>query len=174
MPQIGFEVFGRFSLYFVNFLQIITFGLLPISYFIIFANLLRSFFNEIQWVDHNAKSTIGSQWFSVLILAALIFPLIIKRKIQELKVAGLLLFISVILFIVLMFILRVFNYSEVGAGPIGQGNFYHFKLDKAFFSSLSTAFVAYGFQSAFFPVYNSLKKQGYNEGIKFTFLGMLF
>jgi len=92
MPELGYECFGRSFLYIVNFVQFIGFGLLPIAYFIIFANLARSFFNEIDWVYENAPNTIGSQWLSVLILAILVFPLIIKKKIQELKLAGMLLF----------------------------------------------------------------------------------
>ena len=174
MPQIGYEVMGRFSLYFVNIMQVIGFGLLPISYFIIFANLLRSFLNEINWVDNNARSSIGSQWLSGLILAVIIFPLIIKKKIQELKIASILLFTSVLLFIVLMLCLRIFNYNDVGLGPIGESHFYHFSFDKAFISSLSTAFVAYGFQSAFFPIYNSLEKRTYTNGMTFTFMGVGF
>lgn len=145
------------------------------SYFIIFANLLRSFFLEINWVKEHAADTIAGQWFSVLILAVLIFPLIIKKKIAELKLAGMLLFTTVILFIILMFVLKFFNSGSIhNEAPITQKAFYRFSLDKAFFSSLSTAFVAYGFQSAFFPIYNSLKKKEYREGMKFTLYGMSF
>ena len=161
-------------MYLVNFIQFIAFGLLPIAYFIIFANLARSFFIEIEWVQENAKSTIGSQWLSVLILALLVFPLVIKKKIQELKLAGILLFSGVILFIALMVMLRFLNKSDIGYGPIGTSDFYTFNFDKAFLSSLSTAFVAYGFQSAFFPIYNSLEKKGYKQGMSFTILGIGF
>lgn len=155
-------------------MQFIGFGLLPIAYFIIFANLARSFFNEIDWVYENASTTIGSQWLSVLILAVLIFPLIIKKKIQELKVAGMLLFSGVLMFIILMVVLRTFNRRDIGLGPISTSSFYHFRVDKEFLSSLSTAFVAFGFQSAFFPIYNSLEKKSYKQGMKFTVLGIGF
>jgi amino acid permease len=161
-------------LYFVNFVQFIGFGLLPIAYYIIFANLLRSFFNEIKWVDQNASGSIGAQWFSVLILGVIIFPLIIKKKIEELKVAGILLFTGVILFIILMFILRLLDSDQLSTIPASYDVFYEFNFDKAFLSSLSTAFVAYGFQSAFFPIYNSLEKKSYYHGMKFTFLGIGF
>ena len=174
MPQLGYECFGHCSLYFVNFVQFIGFGLLPIAYFIIFANLCKSFLNEIDFVKNHGKDTIGSQWFSVLILAVLVFPLIIKKKIQELKIAGILLFSGVVLFIILMFILRMLNDSDLNRPPITTSTFYHFNLDKTFLSSLSTAFVAYGFQSAFFPIYNSLENKNYRNGMKFTILGMGF
>lgn len=153
----------------------IGFGLLPIAYYIIFANLSRSLLVEIPYVRNHSQNFIGSQWFSVLILAVLVFPLIIKKKIQELKVAGILLFSGVIVFILLMFILRIFNASDIeDVPPISESVFYKFHFDKAFLSSLSTAFVAYGFQSAFFPIYNSLEKKSYANGMKFTFIGIGF
>jgi amino acid permease len=161
-------------LYFVNFVQLLGFGLLPIAYFIIFANLSRSLLNEIHYVRESSQDFLGSQWFSVLILAALVFPLIIKKKIQELKIAGIMLFSGVILFIVLMLILRLANPGELEDIPLTTSRFYEFHIDKAFISSLSTAFVAYGFQSAFFPIYNSLEKRNYRNGMMFTFYGIGF
>jgi len=78
------------------------------------------------------------------------------------------------MFIILMVILRMFNRRDIGLGPIATSSFYSFRADKAFISSLSTAFVAYGFQSAFFPIYNSLEKKSYKQGMKFTILGIGF
>ena len=52
--------------------------------------------------------------------------------------------------------------------------FYKFNFNQSFLSSLSTALVAYGFQSAFFPIYNSLKVKSYYNGMLFTFLGVTF
>lgn len=124
--------------------------------------------------DDNAFSFLGSQWFSVLILAVLIFPLIIKKKIQELKIAGMLLFSGVILFIILMFVLRILSGNRLPYHHEESREFYRFSFDKAFLSSLSTALVAYGFQSAFFPIYNSLETKNYYNGMKFTFLGITF
>jgi len=174
MPQLGYECFGHCSLYLVNFIQFLAFGLLPIAYFIVFAKLLKSFFDEIPWVEKHGQSTIGNQWFSVMILAVLIFPLIIKKKIQELKIAGILLVASVIIFIILMFLMRMINDSDLKRPPISNGDFYFFRFSKPWLSSLSTAFVAFAFQSAFFPIYNSLESKSYQNGIKFTFFGMLF
>mmetsp|Transcript_31367 Transcript_31367/g.27713 ORF Transcript_31367/g.27713 Transcript_31367/m.27713 type:complete len:131 (+) Transcript_31367:383-775(+) len=129
---------------------------------------------EIDWVKDNAESTIGSQWMNVLILAIIVFPLIIKKKIQELKIAGASLFMGVICFIFLLILLRILNQSSIGYGPIATSDFYHFTFDKAFLSSLSTAFVAYGFQSAFFPIYNNLQEKGYKQGMRFSILGIGF
>ena len=174
MPHLGYECFGSCSLYFVNFVQLLGFGMLPIAYFIIFANLMRSLLNKIPYVENESQDFLGSQWFNVLVLGVIVFPLIIKKKIQELKIAGILLFSGVVLFIVLMLILRIFNSDDLINIPASTASFYEFNIDKAFISSLSTAFVAYGFQTAFFPIYNSLEKKSYYNGMKFTILGIGF
>ena len=146
----------------------------PIVYFMIFANLSKSFLNEIHWVRDHSSDIIRSQWLSVLILAVIIFPLIIKKKIEELKIAGFLLFTGVTMFIILISILKVFNGESLEKVDTSFHELYSFRADKAFLSSLSTAFVAYGFQSAFFPIYNSLENKSYSRGLVFTILGMGF
>mmetsp|Transcript_28021 Transcript_28021/g.27856 ORF Transcript_28021/g.27856 Transcript_28021/m.27856 type:complete len:180 (-) Transcript_28021:863-1402(-) len=179
MTEQGYICFGRFSLYLINFLQIIAFVLTPVAYFIIFANLLRSFFNEIKWVHDHSQNVIGSQWLSVLLLAVVLLPMIIKKKIEELKIAGVILFIGVSMFIVLLFLLKVIDGSELEHVDTSFDTLWLTTFDMHFVSSLSTAFVAYGFQSAFFPIFNSLKKDPrdsvmYMKGMKFTFFGMGF
>jgi amino acid permease len=175
IPSLGYECFGRWSLYFVNILQFIGFGFLPIAYYIIFAGLLSSLLKMIPAVEKGGFwEFLGSQWFSVLVLAVLIFPLIIKKKIQELKIAGMLLFTGVVLFIILMFVLRILSGSRLPYHNHEDREFYKLEFGKEFLSSLSTALVAYGFQSAFFPIYNSLKVKSYYNGMKFTFLGITF
>lgn len=109
-----------------------------------------------------------------MILAVIIFPLIIKKKIQELKLAGALLFLGVIAFMILMFVLKIDNSEDLPYHNSQEKEFYDFEFDKNFLSSLSTALVAFGFQSAFFPVYNSLRVKSYGQGIKFTVLGISF
>lgn len=136
---------------------------------------MSSLIRMIPFVQNDSGfSFLGSQWFSVLVLAVLIFPLIIKKKIQELKIAGMLLFSGVVLFIILMFVLRILNGDSLPYHREESAAFYRFTFDKAFLSSLSTALVAYGFQSAFFPIYNSLEKKSYYNGMKFTFIGITF
>ena len=155
-------------------MQFIGFGFLPIAYFIIFAGLLRSLIREIDYVEEHPGHFLGTQWFSVLVLAVLVFPLIIKKKIEELKIAGILLFFSVISFIGLMFTLKIASGDHLSYHQGDSKEFFTFDFDKPFLSSLSTALVAYAFQSAFFPIYNSLEHKSYRNGMKFTLLGVGF
>lgn len=156
-------------------MQFIAFGIMPIAYFIIFGGILSSFIKEIDAIHNsNTWSFLGQQWVSVLILGALIFGLIIKKQISELSIAGALLFVGVILFNILLIILKFDDKDEVTYNDGDSRYFFRFRINQQFLSSLSTAFVAYGFQSGFFPIYNALENRNYKNGMKFAILGMGF
>ena len=155
-------------------MQFIAFGILPIAYFIIFGGILSSFLQEIPALRNNSLNFITTQWFSVIVLAVLIFPLIIKKRIGELSIAGALLFAGVIIFNVLLIVVKVDPNVETDYKPEDQSEFYRFQVDIEFLSSLSTAFVAYGFQSGFFPIYNALEHKTPKNGMKFSTLAMGF
>ncbi|CAI2365066.1 unnamed protein product [Moneuplotes crassus] len=175
ISRIGFEVWGRFALYLINFMQIISKGFLPIAYLIIFQKLLCSLLCEIEWVKTDGNDTIGGRWFSMLVASIIMFPLILRKKIISLKVSGILLFSSVILFIILMFVSVMYG-REIKEKDIeiDPKELYKFTLGKEFWSSLSTPFVAYEFQTSFFPIFNSLREKNYQQGIKFVSYGMGF
>jgi len=154
--------------------QFIAFGILPLAYFIIFAGILSSFFNEIPGLPNSKWRFVGSQWFSVLILGAILFPLIIKKRIGELSIAGALLFGGVIIFNILLIVVIIDPNVNTDYKSEDQSRFYRFEFNQAFLSSLSTAFVAYGFQTGFFPIYNALEHKSYRNGMKFSTYAMGF
>lgn len=174
MPGLTHKCFGYYSLYFVNFVQFIAFGIMPIAYFIIFGGILSSFLKDIPGVAGSGWSFVGQQWFSVLILAVLIFGLIIQKQISELSIAGVLLFAGVILFNILLWIIRIDAKGDITYKDGDDSHFYRFAVDQALLYSLSTAFVAYGFQSAFFPIYNAIENKNYKKGMQFAIFGMGF
>lgn len=145
---------------------------MPIAYFIIFAGISSSFLQEIPGVKDSGWHFIGTQWFSVLILAALTFPLIIKKQISELSIAGALLFFGVIIFNILLIVLKFDKNAEITYHAGDDKEFYRFEFNQAFLSSLSTVFVAYGFQSGFFPVYNAIEGKNYKKGMQFGTIAM--
>ena len=104
----------------------------------------------------------------MLILAVIIFPLIIKKRIGELSIASALLFIGVIIFNILLIVMLLDTNVDTSFETKDQHKFYQFHFNIPFVSSLSTAFVAFGFQSGFFPIYNALENKSYKNGIKFT------
>ena len=98
--EIGYECMGRASIYIINFVILMINGLTPIVYFMIFGDIVKSFMIEISGVDDG--DFLGSRAFPVIILGVLLFFLIIKREIAELKLASLILFSGVCAFIVIM------------------------------------------------------------------------
>ncbi|CAI2364723.1 unnamed protein product [Moneuplotes crassus] len=174
--RIGCEVLGKSSLYLVNSLQIIVFGMLPIAYLIIIGQSLSSMLRWIDKIDSKYRHSLGDQWFSIVVLSLLLAPWIFKRKFEDLKVIGVILFSTTIIFATSFFFLCVFfktpwldHYQNINWNKLMKPEF-----DNEFFASLSTPLVAYGFQSAFFPVYNSLKEKNYTQGIISTILAMTF
>jgi len=174
MPRLTYECFGHSSLYFINIVQFIAFGIAPIAYFIIFSGILSSFLQEIPSLNNSGWSFLTQEWFSVLVLAVLIFPLIIKKSIGELSIASVLLFGGVIAFNILLFVVKLDNNVETSYVPEDQSRLYRFRLDLSFVSSLSTAFVAFAFQSGYFPIYNALEVKNYKTGMRFCTYAILF
>ncbi|CAI2364340.1 unnamed protein product [Moneuplotes crassus] len=176
MARIGCEVLGKFSLYLVNSLQIVAFGILPVAYLIIMGQSLNSMLIIVSWVKHSCKGTLDKQWFSVVAMALVLSPWVLKKKFEDLKIIGVLMFSTVILFTGFFFSLCMFfrsswldHYEEDEWNKFFKPSF-----DLKFYASLSTPLVAYGFQSAFFPVYNNLKEKNYSQGIITTILAMSF
>ncbi|CAI2365580.1 unnamed protein product [Moneuplotes crassus] len=175
IARIGCQVLGQSSLYLVNLWQFLLFGIVPLAYFIICSNILRNFISKSSWIEENAKNTIGSQWFTALLLTIFIFPWILKRNFSELKIPGILFFISLICFILLFFTIWLFDPAGLGGkNKAAEWDPFSFTFNKEFFDTLTTAYVAYGFHSGFFPVFNNLKEKNYNQGMKMITLSMTF
>ncbi|CAI2363499.1 unnamed protein product [Moneuplotes crassus] len=183
MPRLAYECFGHCSLYFVNFAQFI--GKLPFSQeysfrnppycvFYHFCGNTQLFLQRNTWVIKSKWRFIGSQWFSVLILGVILFPLIIKKRIGELSIAAALLFGGVIIFNILLVVIMIDPNVNTDYKSEDQSRLYRFEFNQTFLSSLSTAFVAYGFQAGFFPIYNALEQKGYRNGMRFSMYAMIF
>lgn len=116
----------------------------------------------------------GTWWagkqFPILVVAVVLFIFAIKKEIQELKSAGFVLLSGVILFVIAMTILLIKD---------GTGDFNFSDLSKPKFTvdtlaNVPTIFLAYGFQSAFFPAYSSLKEKTDANGMKATIASFSF
>ena len=174
IPRIGYECFGYASFYIASCITFLLFGLFPIAYMMIFAGLSSSLIQEIPFVKQQEYSFLGKRWFSVLILATWMFPLIIRRKIQELKILGFVYFCVVITFIVLMLYLIITSSEKLPYKPGDSKEFMESKLDRKFLSSLSVSLVAFAFQPAFFSLWNAVKEKTYKNWMLFWFYGLGF
>ena len=94
---------------------------------------------------------------------------VIKKEIQELKIASLILFIGIIGFLV------VLGIRLIAKEPEGEKtDFWGPEWGVDLVGTIPTVLLAYAFQTAFFPVYESLKDKTYANGIKISIASMLF
>jgi amino acid permease len=165
--ELGFYAFGRASIFIINGLIALAQVGMPIIYFMIIGDIGQGLLQKIDSLD-------GTFWadrqFPILIAAVVLFYFAIKREIQELKSAGFILLVGVILFIIAMIILLItkgtkdFSFSQVSKP----------KFNLNMLANVPTLFISYGFQPAFFPAYQGLKNKTDANGIKSVVASLLF
>lgn len=159
--ELGYYCFGRASIFMINGLVALAQCGMPIVYFMIVGSIGNGLLSKISSIKDEFWS---STTFSILVVGVLLFYFAIKKEIQELKGAGFVLLSGVILFIIFMSILLIAE----GTGPFDFGDLSKPKFDLETLANVPTIFLAYGFQSAFFPAYTSLKDKTDANGIKTT------
>ena len=75
---------------------------LMLIYFIVFADTLKSLIIDLTSVTEN--DFMGKRQAYVIILAAVLIPVILKKEMQEFKIISILLFVALFCFIVLIII----------------------------------------------------------------------
>lgn len=125
------------------------------------ASLTSAEYNEVYYT---------SKWFYDLILAAALFLVILKKELAELAWVSYVLFVSLALFVILCFVLLVFD-SRFTPATVGS-DFWSFKLETTTISALSVTMLAYSFQQNVFPIFVELKHKSNGEFMKVTGLGI--
>ena len=134
---------------------------MPIVYFMIIGSIGNGLLSKFSSIKGEFWS---STQFSILAVAIVLFYFAIKKEIQELRGAGFVLLCGVVIFVIALIILLIVE----GTGPFNFGDLSKPKFDLDMLANVPTIFLAYGFQSAFFPAYQSLKEKTDANGIKST------
>jgi len=95
--EIGYLLLGRKSIFIINAIVFSGCFQIMIVYFIIIGDILASFGAEFL---HETGTIFSSRGFYVIIVALCLSFLIFKKQIHELKIASILLFIAILLFII--------------------------------------------------------------------------
>ena len=94
--EIGFALFGRPSLFmFATMIMILCSGLL-IAYYNLLATICSSLYIDF----YNSSGILANDLFYKGMIGVILFPLIFKRTIKELKVVSIILFVSAMIFLV--------------------------------------------------------------------------
>jgi len=94
----AFYCFGKSSITIVNVFVFIAFGILPIAYFNIFADLLAGLVKDAFDLDDDNFFATKLPW--VLFDGICLVYLVLKKQMAELKIASLILFAGVLAFLV--------------------------------------------------------------------------
>ena len=165
--ELGYYSFGRYSIFILNgIVAVAQFGI-PIAYFIIVGSIGSGLLSRIDSIKDTFWS---SRQFPILVIAASLFIFVIKREIQELKSASLILFCGIILFIVALSVLLITE----GTGHFDFEELSRPKFDLNMIAIIPTVLFVYGFEAAFFPAFQSLKEKTNANGIKATINAFLF
>jgi len=170
--EIGYMLQGRKAVFLVGFIQFIhSFGLMLI-YNIVFsdtaAQLVGGFCTPPVLLG---EAWYTSRWFYVLLLAVGMFPIIVKKEIDELEWLATSLGIAIVVFLLMCTILLIV--PSFPATPPSIDEFLWPEVKLTTIQKVSTIMVAYAYQQNVFPIYSALKDKsigGYAASSKRAFL----
>ncbi|CAI2366477.1 unnamed protein product [Moneuplotes crassus] len=155
--DLGIYSYGNISIYIIN--ALIAIGNLGFSviFFIVFGDVSGNLMTRFG-VDEDSFFT--SRIFTQSALGFILLYLCIQKHISSLKYSGLFTMFLCFVFVVLFFIHGMVSSHEPGI----KADILNTKIDVTFFTAISTIFTSYGFQTAFFTAFQSLKNKTNRNG----------
>ena len=136
-------------------IAIASFGLMMI-YFILFAEIGVSLSRQMFFDGKETSNFFGSKTFYVLLLAAAMLPLVVKKELKELKVASVILFVGILSFIFIFIGQLIWEEANENIDD-DYGQYYKLDFELESVKGISIIIVAFSFQQNLFPMFNSLK-----------------
>ena len=122
-------------------------------YFIVFSNISVSLYETYDQEDTENIFTNRSVY--VLALALVMTPLCIKKRLAEMKIVSILLFLAIALFI-LLFIVQLLTLGSIENHDETYGQYYRVDLSMELITGFNIIVLAYAYHMNLFPTYNSL------------------
>jgi len=150
--EFGYVSMGKGSIFFIAFLSTVqTVGFVMI-YFIVFGDIAGSIVSQL--FLRGGMNFWSSRIFWDIILSAVLFPVILKKTLTEMKLAADLHFVAVALFLICMLIQRFTKEREYNPDPVYNYWSFHWKLEEI--TTFSILLCSYNFSFIEFPLYHSL------------------
>ena len=138
--EIGFVSMGTASIYFISITMIIAgFGVMMI-YFIIFGDISASIAKAII----NDENFFTTRLCYVTVLSASMIPLVLQKKLAELKAVSIMLFAAIGLFVGL-FIFQLLAIGNIENHDESYGKYYQIEFNFSVITSINIITVAYSF-----------------------------
>ena len=153
MYEMGFVTMGRASIYLIATIILVSGVGCTMIYLIVFGDISASLAQSV--VESGTENIITGRTFYVLIIAAAMTPLCLKKMIREMKIVSILLFLAIGLFISLFIIQLVLLGSKENHDET-YGQYYKIELDMKLITGLNIIVLAYAYHVNLFPTYNSL------------------
>lgn len=157
LPAQGTYAYGNISIYLINALIALAQLGFPIIFLIVFGDVSG---NLLERLGAGPNSFWTSRWFTQTLLGVLLFYLILKKEIQNLKYAGLVVLCLSFIFIGLLFI----HFITSDPQPEETADLLDTKIDIKFFTGFPTLITSYAFQTTFFTAFASLKNKTHKNG----------
>jgi amino acid permease len=157
--ELGFYSFGRISIFLINGLITLSQCGMPILYFMVIGDIGHGILRRIDSLNDTFWS---SKIFPKVLAAVFLFYFALKREIQELKGAGFVVLVGVIIFVSSMCILLF----KEGIGHIEVEEFWEPKFNVHLIATIPIVLFAYVFHPGLYPIYNSLENKTPANGIK--------
>ena len=153
MYELGFVTMGVSSIYILSSVVLISGAGCIMIYFIVFSNISVSLYETYDQEDTENIFTNRSVY--VLALALVMTPLWIKKRLAEMKIVSILLFLAIALFI-LLFIVQLLTLGSIENHDETYGQYYRVDLSMELITGFNIIVLAYAYHMNLFPTYNSL------------------
>ena len=161
MYELCYSTMGSASIYIVS-LIILFIGIGCVTlYFIVFSSVAVSLVS-LAYVDKDSDTIFTDRATYVIALAIVLVPLILKKKLAEMKIISILLFASIGIFIIL-FLVQLLTLGGIENHDEDYGQYYEVTFDLNLVTGFNIIVLAMGYHTNLFPTYNAFGAKKSNK-----------
>ena len=170
--ELGFVTMGTASIYVFSVVILISGFGCTLIYFIVFSNISASLAKA--GFAEGTENILTDRTIYVLTLALFISPLCFKKKLAEMKIVSILLFISIAIFI-LLFLVQLLTLGSIENHDETYGQYWEVDFNMQLVTGFNIIVLAYAYHINLFPTFNSLGSNKSNKnGMKAVAIGSGF
>ena len=159
--ELCYSTMGSASIYIVSLIILFS-GIGAVTlYFIVFSSVAVSLVS-LAYVDKDSDTIFIDRATYVIALAIVLVPLILKKKLAEMKIISILLFASIGIFIIL-FLVQLLTLGGIENHDEDYGQYYEVTFDLNLVTGFNIIVLAMGYHTNLFPTYNAFGAKKSNK-----------